>query len=268
MKIIDIYKIFFYNFGERPVEDSKLFRPLIARMKEPYRFAIKNSHGNIALDFGCGYGYGARILSEKFGVVIAADKDDSVLKNIKGNNHNVYQFCINEKLPFKNDSFDLICCFQVLEHIEKYDALLEETKRALKKSGVLMVSTPNKAKIVFGVNPYHYREFTPDELHKILTCFFPDVKLLGIFGNKKFSEFKSQETALGRRLANKVTIKIYSLLPSWIQKWLFSLGFLYGYYKLNKTNPDVWETNIDEFFYISETDISNCIDIIGVCRKK
>lgn len=270
MKFIDIYRIFFHNFAERPVEETEIFKPLLARMREPYKFTTKNFEGHLILDFGCGEGYGSRILSEKFGRVIAVDKDISVFTASRDNFHNSYimNLCAIENLPFEDRTFDIICCFQSLEHIENYEILLEETKRVLKKSGVLLISTPNKTKIVSGLNPYHYREFSPDELHKTLSRFFSDVKLSGIFGNKKFSEFKSRETEIGRTMTNKVSIKIYSLLSQRVKKWLFSRAFFYGYYKLSKMYPEIWKINLDDSFYISDTNISECIDIIGICRNK
>ncbi len=264
MKFTDIY-----NFGERPFTKAKIFKPLLVRMSEPYKFTRKNFEGNLVLDFGCGEGYGSAILSERFPRVIAVDKDIVVFTTSEGEFHNssTIKLCSNEDLPFKDRTFDIICCFQTLEHIEKYEMLLEEFKRVLKKSGVLLISTPNKAKIVSGLNPYHYREFTPDELHGILSRFFSDVKLLGIFGDQRFNEFKSKETEIGRTMANKVSGKIYSLLPLRVKKWLFSCALFYGYYKLSKMYPEIWQINLDDSFYFSDTDISNCIDIMAICRN-
>lgn len=269
MKLIDIYRIFFNNFAERPVEKTEIFKPLLARMRTPYKFTTKNFWGNLILDLGCGEGYGSKILSEKFERVIAVDKDISVFTTSRDNFHNscIMKLCAIENLPFKDRTFDTICCFQVLEHIENYEIFLEESKRVLKKSGVLLISTPNKTKIVSGLNPYHYREFTPDELHKVLSRFFSEVELLGIFGNEKFSEFKSKETEIGQTMANKVSIIIYSLLPQRAKKWLFSRAFFYGYYKLSKMYPEILASNLDDSFYISDSNISNCIDIIGICRN-
>jgi SAM-dependent methyltransferase len=46
------------------------------------------------------------------------------------------------RLPFANDSFDVIICSEVLEHIADYPAVLREIRRLLKAGGVLAASVP------------------------------------------------------------------------------------------------------------------------------
>ena len=49
-------------------------------------------------------------------------------------------------VPIRDDhSFDVIVCFEAIEHIEDQEALLAEVKRLLKPDGLFIVSTPNKA---------------------------------------------------------------------------------------------------------------------------
>ena len=40
--------------------------------------------------------------------------------------------------------FDVVMCFEAIEHIEEHDRLLSAVKRLLKEYGVFIVSTPNK----------------------------------------------------------------------------------------------------------------------------
>ena len=49
------------------------------------------------------------------------------------------------QLPFKNDSFEEVHCFHVLEHVtrDKYKPMLSEMHRVLKPGGVLYVETPD-----------------------------------------------------------------------------------------------------------------------------
>jgi len=48
-----------------------------------------------------------------------------------------------EPLPFKDDTFDLITCSEVIEHLENYRQIIRETYRALKPGGVVIITTPN-----------------------------------------------------------------------------------------------------------------------------
>lgn len=49
----------------------------------------------------------------------------------------------NSKLPFKNDTFDMISCLEVIEHLYNADNILSEINRILKPNGILLLSTPN-----------------------------------------------------------------------------------------------------------------------------
>lgn len=93
------------------------------------------------LHFGCGYdSYGiyGQIGSN---YVYSMDKNiDSIIKNknrkrVLGDGYNI---------PFGSETFDLIGCEDVFEHIEYPDGLLKEFNRILKKEGKLIFLTPNK----------------------------------------------------------------------------------------------------------------------------
>lgn len=46
-------------------------------------------------------------------------------------------------LPYEDESFDLVTCSEVLEHVENYRAVLREIRRVLKPGGLMVVTTPN-----------------------------------------------------------------------------------------------------------------------------
>jgi SAM-dependent methyltransferase len=47
------------------------------------------------------------------------------------------------KLPYADDSFDLVTCTEAFEHIESYQPVVREMFRILKPGGLVMISTPN-----------------------------------------------------------------------------------------------------------------------------
>ena len=51
-------------------------------------------------------------------------------------------FYDGKKIPFDNDSFDLIICIEVLEHVENFNLIIEEIYRSLKKGGRAVVTMP------------------------------------------------------------------------------------------------------------------------------
>jgi len=93
---------------------------------------------NKILFIGCGKGNELRI-SEKG---IAFDISSTAVKMAKEKNPK-FNFAIADvhKLPFKKNSFDLIICSEILEHIEYPDQAVAEIRRILK--GTFIASVPN-----------------------------------------------------------------------------------------------------------------------------
>ena len=79
-------------------------------------------------------------------------------------------------LPFEDDTFDTVVCFEVIEHVERQRDALDELKRVLRPSGVLLISSPNRDVYPPG-NPHHVREYRPEELQAELEERFENVKL-------------------------------------------------------------------------------------------
>ena len=71
-------------------------------------------------------------------------------------------------LPFADESFDLVFCLSVMEHIHDLSKAVGELKRVLKKDGVLMVGVPierfavNTLFSLFGVKSGHGFEHVSD----------------------------------------------------------------------------------------------------------
>jgi len=70
-----------------------------------------------------------------------------------------------EELPFEDDYFDLIFVREVIEHLVKPDKFIEETKRTIKNSGKIILSTPNlnswhiRILILLGYAPTNYTPY-------------------------------------------------------------------------------------------------------------
>ncbi len=68
----------------------------------------------------------------------------------------------NTKLPFATNSFDVVVCVDVLEHLFYPDKISKEINRILKPNGILIVSLPNefyfmkRLKFLFGVNFFRF----------------------------------------------------------------------------------------------------------------
>ena len=74
---------------------------------------------------------------------------------------------MGEYLPFKDKSFDIILCINVLDHVQMPSVALKEIRRCLKKGGtlVLWLQTFSTSKIIRSVlnlidapHPHHFRD--------------------------------------------------------------------------------------------------------------
>ena len=73
-------------------------------------------------------------------------------------------------LPFSDGEFDLVCAFDIIEHVEDHLGALAELSRVLQKDGVLILSVPIHARYwtVFDDLVGHVRRYDPAELDAIL----------------------------------------------------------------------------------------------------
>ena len=113
-----------------------------------------------ALVAGCGAGHEAAWLHSHLpGTVDAVDVDDFVppnLKNQRGLNYQIASVC---KLPFEDDSFDLIFYHHVIEHVDDPAASLIELERVLKPGGWIFIGTPNRHRLVSSVGAHQQSEW-------------------------------------------------------------------------------------------------------------
>src|SRR5271157_1669541 len=113
-----------------------------------YGLAKEFVKGKNVLDLASGEGYGSFMLSAKAHSVTGVDIDDLSIKHasskyVKENLRFIKGSIID--VPVKGENrFDVVVCFEALEHIEDHDGLMKEVKRLLKADGIFIVSTPNK----------------------------------------------------------------------------------------------------------------------------
>ena len=146
-----------------------------------YLWAAELSPGRTVLDAGCGTGYGAAILAKaKPARLVAIDISEAAVSETAsrvGPFAEVSQADVCE-LPFGDATFDLIVCFEVIEHVQDSSRAVKELARVLRPDGALLVSSPNPRVYPPG-NPHHVHEFVPEELRAVLERHFAAVALGG-----------------------------------------------------------------------------------------
>jgi 2-polyprenyl-3-methyl-5-hydroxy-6-metoxy-1,4-benzoquinol methylase len=172
-----------YRAYKERADDGCGEKSLVASI-ERYRFAASHAQGKTILDLGCGVGYGTCLLAkEDVSKVVGGDNDEESLAMAAGRYGGGKHVWVNLdalNLPFDDQTFDLIACFEVIEHVRTPSKLLGECKRVLKKGGLLILSTPNdETHFALPRNPHHVGEFTPRSLTDLMGKEFARTELCG-----------------------------------------------------------------------------------------
>jgi SAM-dependent methyltransferase len=179
--------------GERMVPGGAL-NVFFQEHFERYQFARQFIAGKTVLDAGCGEGYGPDYLAEVAREVVGIDNSLDAVHNAESRyQRSNLRFMLMDatKTQFADGIFDVVCAFEILEHIPDYQDFVAEMKRVLAPGGLFIVSTPNKALQSPGQktrSPYHFREFYLDEFADLLTSYFPQVETFGQPPNGLFSQ--------------------------------------------------------------------------------
>lgn len=129
---------------------KKLTRPFINA------FLKKYSTNAVILDIGAS-GNDHR---EYFPHRTTLDVDASKKPDVVGDAHN---------LPFKDESFEMVACSEMLEHADSPQKVIDEIRRVLKPGGRVVLTT----RFAFPVHdaPHDYWRFTPYGLRKLFAEF-------------------------------------------------------------------------------------------------
>jgi len=154
------------------------------------RYELINDYftqGNF-LDIGCGDCKGWDYLDlKKFKQIMGIDINKELIKKNKKKfkKAKFYEMDVTKKLKFKDNSFDNICCVELIEHLKKPEILIKELFKIIKPEGKLIITTPNKSvsiKKFFKIkNPYHVREFSIKEFKELVSKYFDLIKIKHVF---------------------------------------------------------------------------------------
>lgn len=151
-----------------------------------YAFVSQFVKDKYVLDLASGEGYGSYLLSNEASGVVGVELDeDAVAHSCAKYSKNNLEFKRGSilRIPINGSKiFDVIVCFEALEHVEDHDRLFSEVKRLLKDGGLFIVSTPNKKVYSDEANyhnPFHLKELYFDDFKNILHRYFSYEYLYG-----------------------------------------------------------------------------------------
>ena len=137
-----------------------------------YMFAVPFvKEGDFVLDACCGTGYGVRILTDftKASFVYGFDASREAIE--LGRRHFNSELFLNSFEDFETTGpYDVITCFEAIEHILEPEKLIEKLASWLAPGGKLIISTPNEAMMPWSKSrfPEHIQHFTFNQLRDML----------------------------------------------------------------------------------------------------
>lgn len=240
--------------------------PIHQRLFYAYVCAKEYIFGDI-LELGCGSGRGIEEIKSKVTSYTAIDKNDFHLNNLS-KKYPDFTFH-NDSFPpinlSKNNSFDCVITFQVIEHIKDDTQFISEIYNVLKPGGIALITTPNIKKRL-SRNPWHIREYTANELYNLAKKYFNQVEIKGITGNEKVMKYYEQNKESVERIMKWDFLNLQYLLPSSILK----LPYEY----LNRKNRNSLKTADNELvksIHFSDYHVINnadeALDLFLILRK-
>ncbi|MCP4982229.1 MAG: class I SAM-dependent methyltransferase [Gammaproteobacteria bacterium] len=179
----------------------------------PYEQLMVQARNKNVLELGCNKGFGTIIYAEYANSIKAVDTSSAAIEKAGKYNarENIEYICLNSwTLPFDDNTFDLTVLFQVIEHIalDKRDIFLREIKRVTRTDGQVIVSTPNRNIRLLPFqkpwNKFHTKEYSAQDLKQLLSRYFVEVRVEGLFGAESLNEIERRRV---RQKPSKVYLK-------------------------------------------------------------
>jgi 2-polyprenyl-3-methyl-5-hydroxy-6-metoxy-1,4-benzoquinol methylase len=170
--------------------------------------------GDKILEVGCGQGaFLKKIVTQKNIECVGVEMNKSAVydaPNLKIINSSIEEFSsLNENI------YDLVCSFQVIEHISEVNSFIYSKIKSLKPGGSLIICVPNNDSIIFkGIDhdlnmpPHHMGLWNTESLTSLERIF--DIKLEKIFYEplQDYHFNLYEQIVLGKKIKNKILVKI------------------------------------------------------------
>ncbi|PLW96612.1 MAG: methyltransferase [Marinilabiliales bacterium] len=175
--------------------------------------AGKQRQGHI-LDIGCATGEFLNAFSKR-GWKVSGIEPDSDAAEYASKNYGIDVYPESEIEKFKDDTFDIVTMWHVLEHVEDFHKRIKEIKRVLRPGGILTIAVPNPE----SADAVHYGHWW---------AAWDVPRHLSHFSQKNISQLC--ESVYGFRHVNTVPMLFDSFYVSMLSEKYkgTSLGFLHG----------------------------------------
>jgi SAM-dependent methyltransferase len=245
--------------GERVSAPVGGFNPTYQRHVAAYARCAELLPPGPVLDVGAGTQHSAELLAPRES--IAVDIDPEALAGLT----RPTVVADMRALPFVDETFASAVAVHSIEHVPDPERAVAEIRRVLRGDGVAILVTPNR--LTFArpdevINPYHYVEFDPGQLHALCAASFERVELLGLFGSERYLEIVANERRRLDAFLARDPLRLRRLVPRRARQQLYD-----ALLRRARRDPDPLSTTIaPEDFTLAEAALDECLDLVAVCR--
>ncbi|WBL43763.1 methyltransferase domain-containing protein [Algoriphagus halophytocola] len=241
--------------------------PIHQRLLKAYIAAQPWISGKL-LEVGCGEGRGVETLLPYADSYLGLDKIQEVIDELKSKFPKV-EFRQAVIPPFQgiaDNSFDTVVSFQVIEHIPDDKLFLQEIYRVLKPGGKAVISTPN-INHTLSRNPWHEREYTPEQLIDLCKGIFDAVDAKGIGGNEKVWSYHAANRKSVQKIMRFDIFNLQYRLPASILRMPYEILNRVNRNKLHQQQgKSVVDISHEDYLVVEDPAIG--LDLFYVLGKK
>jgi len=176
--------------GERTLPDVPEENYWFRRHLVVYEWIAARAHGRRVVDLACGEGYGSDVLARTAASVVGVDANPDAYEHARLKYTRPGLRFERDMIETWKGDVDCVVFLQTIEHVQDPDAVLERIRGLIGPGGVAYVSTPNVLTLApegqeRSGNPWHVREYKPEEYRALCERQFGQVDLLGLFHARK-----------------------------------------------------------------------------------
>jgi SAM-dependent methyltransferase len=106
------------------------------------------------LDIGCGTGNFLLKAKNKTASVYGLELNETAVWACNRRGLHVYNQLISDHAEYNKETYDMVCAFQVLEHVYDVKDFLDDALKVLKKGGKMVIGVPNSKPYFLGYDKY------------------------------------------------------------------------------------------------------------------
>jgi 2-polyprenyl-3-methyl-5-hydroxy-6-metoxy-1,4-benzoquinol methylase len=178
--------------GERTLPDVPEENYWFQRHVAVYDWVARQVAGKRVIDMASGEGYGADRLADAAASVVGVEANPDAFEHARLRYTRPNLRFERSMVEVYAEPCDAVVFLQTIEHVHDPGGVLDHFAAMLAPGGAVFVSTPNVLTLAppgaeRSGNPWHVREYRPDQFRDLCAAHFAHVELHGLFHARKLA---------------------------------------------------------------------------------